>query len=142
MRLRARWATKWMDCFTCWAVISFSISKPFITSRLILQRIDAYSPPRRPYGDQVWRPDYRMQKHCAFLQMLLHIRKAASMVAVRGRPSGLPGLRYRFANLRTAATRSFGDDWVVVNRCTYRRFKDGKIYPPHRNRSGSCIPAY
>jgi hypothetical protein len=27
----------------------------------------AYSPPRRPHGDQVWRPDYRMQKHCALL---------------------------------------------------------------------------
>ncbi|CAI8758440.1 hypothetical protein EMIT0196P_150071 [Pseudomonas chlororaphis] len=30
---------------------------------------------------------------------------------MRGRPSGLPGLlTYRFANLRTAATLSFGDE--------------------------------
>jgi hypothetical protein len=34
-----------------------------------------------------------------------------SMAAVRGIPSGMPGsFGYRFANLRTAATHSFGDD--------------------------------
>jgi len=52
----------------------------------------------------------RMQKHCAFLQMLLHLRKAVFMAAVRGRPSGLPVFRSRFANLRTAVTHSFGDE--------------------------------
>jgi hypothetical protein len=36
------------------------------------------------------------------------------MAAVRGRPSGLPVTRFRFANLRTAATYSFGDDQVMA----------------------------
>ena len=52
----------------------------------------------------------RVQKLCALLQMLLRARKAVFMAAVRGRPSGLPVFRSRFANLRTAVTHSFGDD--------------------------------
>jgi len=38
-----------------------------------------------------------------------------SMAAVRGRPSGLPVTRFRFANLRTAATYSFGDDLLAAS---------------------------
>ena len=42
-------------------------------------------------------------------------RKAVHvMAAVRGRPSGLPVTLFRFANLRTAATHSFGDECVVA----------------------------
>ncbi|ATE76327.1 hypothetical protein CNN82_07775 [Pseudomonas frederiksbergensis] len=36
--------------------------------------------------------------------------KPLFMAAVRGRSSDLPVSLYRFANLRTAATLSFGDD--------------------------------
>ncbi len=72
---------------------------------------EAYSPTRRP----IWRFGFgdligRMQKRCALMQSLLHARKAVFMAAVRGRPSGLPVFRSRFANLRTAVTHSFGDD--------------------------------
>ena len=37
----------------------------------------AYSPARRPYGDQVWRPDNRVQKQPASMQVFLHPQSCA-----------------------------------------------------------------
>jgi hypothetical protein len=41
---------------------------------------------------------------CLLICRRLRIRKTVFMAVVRGRPSGLPVTRFRFANLRTAAT--------------------------------------
>jgi len=58
------------------------------------------------FGD----PDNECKKLPAFLCSLFAPAESRFMAAVRGRPSGLPVTRFRFANPRTAATLSFGDD--------------------------------
>jgi len=64
---------------------------------------EAYSPPVVPmatgFGDLT-----NECESCLLICRRLRIRKTVFMAVVRGRPSGLPVTRFRFANLRTAAT--------------------------------------
>jgi hypothetical protein len=50
-----------------------------------------------------------------FLQASSQPQNRSFMAVVRGRPSGLPVSRTRFANLRATATRLFGDDLLTVS---------------------------
>jgi len=51
---------------------------------------------------------------CSFAGAIARANRS-TMAVVRGRPSGLPVTHSRFANLRTAATHSLGDDLLVVS---------------------------
>src|SRR5690349_21573443 len=75
-----------------------------------------------------------MQKLCAFLQVLLHVRKAVFMAAVRGRPSGLPDSDPGSPTCVQLspiclATNEGQSTFALIGVFTY-----GKIHAPHRNR--------